>query len=75
MAKTKVISGTVKWFDRRKGYGFITGENNEDVFVHYSAIKMDGYKLLNEGDKVSFEIEIDDKDRTVAQNVTRIKDE
>lgn len=75
MAKAKIISGTVKWFDRRKGYGFITSENNEDVFVHYSAIKMDGYKLLNEGDKVSFEIEIDDKDRTVAKNVTCIKDE
>lgn len=75
MAKVKIISGTVKWFDRRKGYGFITGKNNEDVFVHYSAIKMDGYKLLNEGDKVSFEIEIDDKGRTVAKNVTCIKDE
>lgn len=50
--------GTVKWFDSRKGYGFITTEDGEDVFVHYSAIEGDDdtYKKLNENDKVSFEV-------------------
>jgi CspA family cold shock protein len=50
--------GTVKWFDSRKGYGFITTEEGEDVFVHYSAIEGDDdtYKKLNENDKVEFEI-------------------
>ncbi|MFO8020090.1 MAG: cold-shock protein [Promethearchaeia archaeon] len=50
--------GTVKWFDSRKGYGFITTEEGEDVFVHYSAIEGDDdtYKKLNENDKVEFEV-------------------
>ena len=49
-------TGTVKWFNRTKGYGFIEREEGEDVFVHFSAIQMDGYKTLNEGDRVQFEI-------------------
>jgi len=49
--------GTVKWFNGSKGYGFITREKGEDVFVHYKAIEGDGYKSLEEGDVVSFEIE------------------
>jgi CspA family cold shock protein len=49
-------TGTIKWFNRTKGYGFIEREEGEDVFVHFSAIQMDGYKTLNEGDKVQFEI-------------------
>jgi cold shock protein len=49
--------GTVKWFNPAKGYGFIGREDGEDVFVHYSAIQMDGYKALKEGQKVEFEIE------------------
>lgn len=48
--------GEVKWFDRKKGYGFITSDNNEDVFVHYSAITMDGYRVLDAGQRVSFEM-------------------
>lgn len=49
--------GTVKWFDADKGYGFITpDEGGPDIFVHYSAIRMDGYKTLDEGAAVSFEI-------------------
>ena len=53
--------GTVKWFNSEKGYGFITGEDGEDVFVHFSAIQIDGFKTLNEGQKVSFETEADPK--------------
>lgn len=48
--------GTVKWFNAEKGYGFISRENGEDVFVHFSAITMDGFKTLQEGQSVSFEI-------------------
>ena len=55
-------SGTVKWFNAKKGYGFITNENTgEDVFVHFSAILSDGYKTLEEGQKVTFDIEQDPK--------------
>jgi len=50
-------TGTVKWFNSSKGYGFITREEGDDVFVHYNAIEGDGYKSLDEGDKVQFEIE------------------
>ncbi len=49
--------GTVKWFNPAKGFGFIGREDGEDVFVHFSAIQMDGYKQLKEGDKVEFSIE------------------
>ncbi len=50
------VKGTVKWFNSEKGYGFITPENGPDLFVHYSEIKGSGYRTLNEGDKVEFEI-------------------
>jgi cold shock protein len=49
--------GTVKWFNGAKGYGFIQRAGGEDVFVHYRAIVGEGYKTLNEGDKVQFEVE------------------
>ncbi|MBI3814426.1 MAG: cold-shock protein [Nitrospinae bacterium] len=48
--------GTVKWFNNTKGYGFIQQEEGEDIFVHYSDIKDEGYKSLNEGQKVEFEV-------------------
>jgi cold shock protein len=48
--------GTVKWFNNQKGYGFITPESGSDVFVHHSAIQGEGYKSLNEGQAVEFEI-------------------
>jgi cold shock protein len=50
------ITGTVKWFNAEKGYGFITPENGPDVFVHYSEIQSQGYRSLNEGDRVEFTI-------------------
>lgn len=49
-------TGTVKWFRNEKGYGFITTDEGEDVFVHFSSIEMDGFKTLDEGQKVSFEV-------------------
>jgi cold shock protein len=48
--------GTVKWFNALKGYGFLQRQSGEDVFVHFSAIQMDGYKSLNEGEAVEFEV-------------------
>lgn len=56
-----MLEGTVKWFNNKKGYGFITKEDGEDVFVHWSAIKGDGFKSLVEGERVQFEVEQGDK--------------
>ena len=50
-------TGTIKWFNSSKGYGFISREEGDDIFVHYNAIEGDGYRTLEEGDKVEFEIE------------------
>lgn len=50
------MTGTVKWFDSKKGYGFITEENGKEIFVHFSGIIADGFKSLNEGQKVQFEV-------------------
>ena len=52
-----MANGTVKWFNERKGYGFIEQEDGPDVSVHLSAIDSDGFKTLNEGDRVTFEVE------------------
>ena len=52
-----MAKGTVKWFNNQKGYGFITPENGNDVFVHHTAIQGDGYKSLDEGQQVEFNIE------------------
>lgn len=51
-----MLQGKVKWFNNTKGYGFIEYEDFEDIFVHYSAIKKDGYKSLSEGDTVNFKL-------------------
>jgi len=52
-----MAQGTVKWFNESKGFGFVTGEDGTDVFVHYSSILGDGFKTLAEGDRVTFEVE------------------
>jgi len=50
------LTGTVKWFDAKKGYGFIESEEGDDIFVHYSSINSDGFKTLEDGQEVEFEI-------------------
>ena len=52
-----MAQGTVKWFNNKKGYGFINEESGRDIFVHFSSINMDGYKSLTEGEQVVFEVE------------------
>jgi len=66
-----VADGIVKWFSNKKGYGFIEQNDGPDVFVHYTGIKSDGFKSLNEGDKVTFEIEEGDKG-PAAVNVSKV---
>lgn len=63
------MTGTVKFFNGRKGYGFITGEDEKEYFVHFSGINKDGYKTLKNGATVTFDVEVDgDKEKAV--NVT-----
>ncbi len=50
------LTGTVKWFDSKKGYGFITTDNGQDVFVHYTGISGEGFRTLEEGERVSFNV-------------------
>ena len=66
-----MANGVVKWFDERKGYGFIQREDGPDLFVHFSGINGAGFKSLREGDKVSFEVE-QGKKGPAAVNVTVI---
>ena len=56
-----MAQGIVKWFNDRKGYGFISQEEGNDVFVHFSSINATGYKTLSEGDRVEFDIEESDR--------------
>jgi len=63
--------GTVKWFNERKGFGFIARDSGDDVFVHYSAIVAQGFKTLNEGDEVTFDITEEPKGLQAA-NVVKV---
>jgi CspA family cold shock protein len=65
-----VAKGTVKWFDERKGYGFIAQEDGKDVFVHFSSISMAGFKTLAEGDEVTFDVDENERG-LVAKNVMK----
>ncbi len=67
-----MTKGTVKWFNTQKGYGFITKEDGDDVFVHYSAINSEGFKNLEEGQQVEFEVQEGNKGPQAA-NVTVIE--
>ena len=71
MSESQRITGTVKWFNSSKGYGFISRDDGSDVFVHYSAIKSEGFRKLEEGQKVEFIVE-DSPKGPQAVNVTRI---
>jgi CspA family cold shock protein len=64
-------NGVVKWFSNKKGYGFIEQEEGDDIFVHHSAINMQGFRTLAEGDRVSFEIEVGERGPS-AKNVEKI---
>ncbi len=66
-----MANGIVKWFDERKGYGFIEQEEGADVFVHHSGINATGFKSLNDGDSVTFDVEQGQKGPS-AVNVTRL---
>ena len=65
------MKGTVKWFNNQKGYGFISDEQGNDVFVHYSGLNMDGFKALDEGAEVEFEV-VNGAKGPQATNVTRL---
>ena len=66
-----MANGTVKWFSNKKGYGFIEKEEGGDLFVHYTAITMPGYKTLAQGDRVTFEIEESERG-PAAKNVEKV---
>ncbi len=65
------MTGTVKWFNAEKGYGFISTSEGKDVFVHFTAIQSDGFKSLEEGDKVEFNVTKSDRGETAA-NVIKL---
>ncbi len=65
------LTGTVKWFDSKKGYGFITADNGQDIFVHYTGILGEGFRSLEEGERVSFTITESEKGLK-ATNVERL---
>jgi CspA family cold shock protein len=67
-----VAVGTVKWFNSEKGYGFIATDGGSDVFVHYSAINMSGFRTLSEGDRVEFEVKAGRDGRTQADGVRKV---
>lgn len=67
------MTGKVKWFDSRKGFGFIAGDDGNDLFFHYSAIQMDGFKRLRSGQAVEFDASADAEGRSLAVNVKAVE--
>ena len=67
-----MAQGTVKWFNPDKGYGFISREDGDDLFVHFSEIQMDGFKTLDEGQKVEFDITTGQNGKLQASNVRKL---
>ena len=67
-----MAEGTVKWFNSEQGYGFISQKDGEDLFVHFSEIKMDGYKTLDEGQAVSFDVVTGRDGKLQASNVVKL---
>lgn len=70
--EAEMAEGTVKWFNPEKGYGFISQKGGEDLFVHFSEIKMDGFKTLEEGQAVSFEVTTGQNGKLQASNVVKL---
>ncbi|HEL1066481.1 TPA: cold-shock protein [Streptococcus equi subsp. zooepidemicus] len=66
-----MAQGTVKWFNAEKGFGFISTENGQDVFAHFSAIQSDGFRSLDEGQRVTFDVE-DGQRGSQAVNITKL---
>ena len=67
-----MAEGVVKWFNPEKGYGFISQNDGEDLFVHFSEIKMDGFKTLDEGQRVSFDVSTGQNGKLQASNVVKL---
>ena len=67
-----MVTGKIKWFNNKKGFGFITGDNGKDIFVHFSAIQQDGYKTLNTDDQVEYDLVKSEKGDQ-AQNVRKVE--
>lgn len=65
------MKGTVKWFDPKKGFGFIKSDNNEDVFLHHTALQMEGFRTVDEGDVVEFDV-VESAKGAKAENVTKV---
>jgi len=74
LRKVIFMKGTVKMFNKEKGFGFITADDGQDIFFHYSAITMDGYKTAAEGDSVEFDVEQSDRGLR-ASNVRKVSAE
>ena len=72
MSEEKIHNGVTKWFDRKKGYGFITRDDGKDYFAHYSNIVMDGFKALEKGEPVTFKTKPDKKGE-LAVEITPVK--
>ena len=66
------MKGTVKWFNNQKGYGFISTEEGNDVFVHYSALNMEGFRTLDDGQEVGVDVVVGENGKTQAANVTKL---